>query len=123
MTTTHFGTIDEYIASKPDATQRFLETIRACIRLAVPEAQEAISYQIPAFKIADRVFIFFAGWQKHYSLYPIDENLLKTFGPDLNGYKISKGTIRFPLEEPVPEDLIRRLARFKADERAENNSK
>jgi uncharacterized protein YdhG (YjbR/CyaY superfamily) len=82
----------------------------------VPDAQEVISYQIPAFRIGGRVFIYFAGWKSHYSLYPVGEALLEAFGPELTPFKISKGTIRFPLAEPVPEDLIFRIASFKAEE-------
>jgi uncharacterized protein YdhG (YjbR/CyaY superfamily) len=111
-----FDDIGQYLAAQPPETRAKLDVVRAAIRRAVPNVQEAISYQIPAFRIDGRIFIFFAGWKNHYSLYPVDEALLAAFGSELAGYQISKGTIRFPLAEPVPEDLIVRIAAFKAEE-------
>jgi uncharacterized protein YdhG (YjbR/CyaY superfamily) len=111
-----FDDIGQYLAAQPTETRVKLDAVRAAIRRAVPRATEAISYQIPAFRIDGRIFIFFAGWKKHYSLYPVSEGLLKEFGAELVPYEISKGTIRFPLAEPVPEDLIFRIAAFKAEE-------
>jgi uncharacterized protein YdhG (YjbR/CyaY superfamily) len=111
-----FANIDDYLAAQPDAARQKLSLVRAAIKRAVPEAQDVISYQIPACRIGGKVFIFFAGWKNHYSLYPVDDVLLQTFSPELAPYKISKGTIRFPLTEPVPEELIFRIAAFKAAE-------
>ena len=114
--------IDAYLAAQPPEARAKLALVRAAIRHAAPEAVEAISYQIPAFRLAGRVFIFFAGWKKHYSIYPVGDALLEAFGAELAGYEISKGTIRFPLGEPVPEDLIFRIAKFKAQETLERAS-
>ncbi len=111
-----FDDIDGYLASQPPEARAKLALVRAAIHRAAPEAAEAISYQIPAFRLAGRVFIFFAGWRNHYSIYPVGDALLDAFGAELASYEISKGTIRFPLDEPVPEDLIFRIARFKAQE-------
>jgi uncharacterized protein YdhG (YjbR/CyaY superfamily) len=111
-----FDNINQYLAAQPADARDKLALVRAAIKRAVPTATEVISYQIPAFRIVGRVFIFFAGWKNHYSLYPVGEALLNAIGPDLATYEISKGTIRFPLAEPVPEELICRIAAFKAEE-------
>jgi uncharacterized protein YdhG (YjbR/CyaY superfamily) len=116
MANAQYDTIDRYLSDKPAEVREKLTVVRAAIKRAVPDAQEVISYQIPAFRIGGRVFIYFAGWKSHYSLYPVGEALLEAFGPELTPFKISKGTIRFPLAEPVPEDLIFRIASFKAEE-------
>ena len=116
MANAKFDTIDQYLAAQPADAREKLSLVRAAIRRAVPEAVEAISYQIPAFRIGGRVLIFFAGWKNHYSLYPVGGALLEAFGRELVGYEISKSTIRFPMAEPVPEDLIFRIAAFKAEE-------
>jgi uncharacterized protein YdhG (YjbR/CyaY superfamily) len=84
----------------------------------MPRAEEAISYRIPAYKLRGRVVLFFAGWKEHWSLYPAGERLVAAFRDELAPYKISKGTIRFPLTRPVPMRLIGRIARFRAKETA-----
>jgi uncharacterized protein YdhG (YjbR/CyaY superfamily) len=113
-----FENVEDYLVAQPEGARKKLTLVRAAIRRAAPDAQEVISYQIPAFRIGidSRVFIYFAGWKNHYSLYPVSEALLTAFGSELDGYQISKGTIRFPLAAPVPEDLIFRIAAFKAEE-------
>ena len=119
MPNTNFRSIDDYIASRPEAVRPALERVRAAIRKALPKAEEAISYQIAAFKMGGRVVIFFAGWKNHYSIYPAIGGLAEAFQKELAGYEISKGTIRFPLTEPVPSALIGRLAKFRADQLAQ----
>ena len=116
MAAVKFQSMDQYLAAQPAEAREKLIQVRAAIRRAVPDAVEAISYQIPAFRLNGRVFIFFAGWKGHYSVYPVGDALLEAFGAALARYEISKGTIRFPLEEPVPEELISRIAAFKAQE-------
>jgi uncharacterized protein YdhG (YjbR/CyaY superfamily) len=111
-----FENVEDYLAAQPAEAREKLALVRAAIKRAVPKATEVISYQIPAFRIGGRTFIFFAGWKNHYSLYPVGDALLKEFGSELAPYEISKGTIRFPLAEPVPEELIIRIAAFKAEE-------
>jgi uncharacterized protein YdhG (YjbR/CyaY superfamily) len=93
--------------------------VRGAIRKAVPRAQEAISYQIPAYNLDGGTVIYFAGWKEHFSLYPASDRLVKAFKNELAPYKISKGTIRFPLGEPVPTKLIADIAMFRAKETAE----
>jgi uncharacterized protein YdhG (YjbR/CyaY superfamily) len=118
MAKTDFKSVDEYIASQPEAVQRVLKRVRSIIRKAVPGVEEVISYQIPAYKLHGGGVLWFAGWRQHYSLYPATGQLVAAFKEDLAPYEVSKGTIRFPLSEPVPVKLIERIAKFRAKEAA-----
>jgi uncharacterized protein YdhG (YjbR/CyaY superfamily) len=111
-----FKTVDEYIAAQPKATQVVLKHVRRTIRRALPKAEEIISYKIPAYKIHSEIVLYFAGWKRHYSLYPAGERLVAAFKDQLSSYDVSKGTIRFPLSEPVPVKLIEGIAKFRAKE-------
>lgn len=109
--------IDEYIASYPRPVQDVLERVRGAIRKAVPGADEVISYGMPTYKLHGRSVIYFAGWKQHYSLYPSTAPLVAAFKKALAPYEVNdKGTIRFPLSEPVPVKLIEDIARFRANE-------
>ena len=120
MARTDFKSVDEYIASQPAAVQGVLKRIRSTIRKAVPRAEEVISYQIPTYKLHGRPVLYFAGWKQHYSLYPSTAPLVRTFRNELAPYEVNdKGTIRFPLSEPVPVKLIEGIAKFRAREVAE----
>jgi len=110
MSKAEASSIDAYIAAQPEAARGPLEAVRAAIRRAIPGAQETISYKIPAFRVAGRVAIFFAGWTEHYSIYPVLPRIAAGLGDRLAPYQFSKGTVRFPLSEPVPEALIENLA-------------
>jgi len=114
MAKTNFKSVDEYIAAQPEASRRILKRVRSVIRKAVPDAQEGISYQIPAYKLPRGPVLYFAGWSKHYSLYPAGDQVEAKFKNELDGYKISKGTIQFPLSEPVPVKLIEGIAKLRA---------
>jgi uncharacterized protein YdhG (YjbR/CyaY superfamily) len=116
---TDFKSVDEYIAKQSAAVQDVLSRVRSAIREAVPEAEEVISYQIPAYKLNGQRILFFAGWKNHYSLYPAGEGLVAAFKDELAPYEVHKGTIRFPLSRPVPVKLISRIAKFRAKEAAE----
>ena len=116
MARTDFKSVDEYIAAQPDAVQANLGLVRSAIRKAMPGAEEVISYKIPTYKLNDRAVLYFAGWKQHYSLYPAGEQLVAAFKDGLASYKVDKGTIRFPLSEPVPVKLIERIAKFRAQE-------
>jgi uncharacterized protein YdhG (YjbR/CyaY superfamily) len=118
MAKTNFKSVDEYIAAQPAAVRGVLERVRSAIRKAVPEAEEVISYQIPAYKLNGSRLLFFAGWKEHYSLYPATGGVIAAFEDELAPYEISKGTIRFPLSRPVPVRLIARIAKFRAQEAA-----
>ena len=122
MAKTDFKSVDEYIATHPEHVQAILQRVRSTIRAAVPGAEEVISYQIPAYKVDGRPMLYFAGWKQHYSLYPATDHLVEAFKDDLAPYKVHKGTIRFPLSQPVPVKLIERIAKFRAKEAAERAS-
>ena len=119
MAKTSFKSVDEYIATQPETVQPILERVRGTIRKAVPRAEEVISYQIPAYKMNGGAVLYFAGWKQHYSLYPASDRLVKAFKGDLARYTVSKGTIRFPLDQPVPAKLIADIAKFRAKETAD----
>jgi uncharacterized protein YdhG (YjbR/CyaY superfamily) len=108
--------VDEYIATQPEGVRKALQRVRGAIRKAVPGAEEGISYQIPAYKLDGGPVVYFAGWKEHFSLYPATGELVAAFEDDLAPYKVSKGTIRFPLSKPVPVKLIERIAKFRAEE-------
>ena len=111
--------VEEYLASQPEGTQGALQRVRSAIRNAVPDAEETISYEMPTYKLQGRVVLYFAGWRKHYSLYPATDGILTAFKDELAPYEIEKRTIRFPLDEPVPVALIGRIAKLRAKEVAE----
>ena len=108
--------VDEYIAGFPPETQKVLREIRKRIHAVVPDATEAISYQIPTFKLHGSYVVYFAGWKQHYSLYPATARVVVAFKDELVPYEVRKGTIRFPLSQPVPVKLIGRIAKFRAQE-------
>ena len=118
MPNTDFKTVDEYIATHPEEVQAVLQLVRKTIRKAVPDADEMISYQIPAYKLRGGRVIYFAGWKQHYSLYPASDELVEAFKDELALYEVSKGTIRFPISKPVPVKLIEGIAKFRAKEAA-----
>ena len=122
MARTNFKSVDEYIATHPEDVQAILERVRRTIRKAVPDAEETISYQIPTYKLHGGAVLFFAGWKHHYSLYPATDHIVEAFKDDLAPYEVNKGTIRFPLSQPVPVRLIGRIAKLRAKEAAERAS-
>ena len=116
---TDFKSVDEYIASQPEAVQRILGRVRSAIRAAVPGAEEVISYKIPTYKLRGGPMLYFAGWKQHYSLYAATERVIAAFKDELASYEVNKGTIRFPFSQPVPVKLIGRIARLRAQEVAD----
>jgi uncharacterized protein YdhG (YjbR/CyaY superfamily) len=96
--------------------QRILGRVRTAIRRALPGAEEVISYKIPACKLHGVTVLYFSGWKQHYSLYPAGARLVAAFKDELAAYRVTKGTIRFPLSQPVPVKLIARIAKFRAKE-------
>ena len=103
--------INEYIASFPESTQEVLEAVRETIRKAAPKAVEAISYAIPAFNLNNTYLVYFAGYKKHISIYPAP-TAEASFKKDFSPYKISKGTVQFPLDKPIPHSLITKIVKF-----------
>jgi uncharacterized protein YdhG (YjbR/CyaY superfamily) len=112
--------VNDYIAGFPLPAQRALERVRSAIRKALPGSEETVSYGIGAFRVRGRIVIYFAGFKQHYSIYPSTKRLEAAFKNELAPYETSgRGTIRFPLSEPVPAKLIASIAKFRAKESAE----
>ena len=111
---TSFKTIDDYIADFPPAVQEILQTIRATVREAAPEATEAISYQMPTFMLHGNL-VHFAGYKNHIGFYPVPTGI-EAFKEELSVYKQGKGSVQFPLDQPMPYDLIRRIVAFRVAE-------
>ncbi len=116
------NSIDEYIAEFPPETQKVLEELRALIKASARDATETISYAIPTFDLNGRHLVHFAGYAGHVGLYPAPSGL-EEFKEDLKPYKTGKGSVRFPLDQPLPEDLIRRIVEFRAEESTGHASK
>jgi len=116
MAKTDYRSVDQYLKQQPAAARKQLERVRRAIQKAVPRAEEAISYQIPAFKLDGRALLYFAGWKEHFSLYPATAGVVARFGRELESHLVSKGTLRFPLSEPVPTALIAGIAKQRASE-------
>jgi uncharacterized protein YdhG (YjbR/CyaY superfamily) len=114
----NFTNVDEYISAQPETAQVVLQLVRSTLRKALAGAEEVISYKIPVYRLHGGIVMYFAVWKKHYSLYPAGERMVLAFKDQLRSYKVSKGTIRFPLSEPVPVKLIERIAKFRAEEAA-----
>lgn len=110
-----FATVEEYIGSFPDDVQEILAEIRRRIRRVVPEADETISYQMPAVALDGRRLVYFGAWKNHIAVYPVPAD--ETFRAELAPYLAGKGTVRFPLRKPVPYDLIERLVVLLVQER------
>jgi len=105
--------IDDYIARFATDVQAILEKIRQTIRRAVPKAEEAISYQIPTFKLNGDYLIYFAAFKKHVSIYPAPREV-DQFKDELSAYEGGKGTVQFPLDKPIPYGVISRIVKFRA---------
>ena len=113
-----FATVDEYIATFPPDVQRTLEEVRAAIRAAVPGTEERISYGIPTFALHGRYVVYFSGWKRHVSVYPIpDTSDDPAFERELKRHVAGKGTLKFALDEPMPIGLIQRVAKRLLEQR------
>ena len=117
MKTTAPENIDDYIEGFPPKVRKILEKIRKTIQKAAPGAEEAISYQIPTFKLNGNL-IHFAAYEHHVGLYPGPRGV-KEFEKDLARYEGGKGTVRFPLDEPIPYDLITRITKYRVQKNVE----
>lgn len=106
-----FKSVDEYISTFPPNIQTLLQQIRQAIQEAAPQATETISYQMPAFK-QNGVLVWFAAFKNHIGFYPTAVGI-EEFKKKLAPYKTSKGTVQFPLNEPIPFDLIKEMVRFR----------
>jgi uncharacterized protein YdhG (YjbR/CyaY superfamily) len=107
-------TIDEYIAGFPQDVQENLEKIRMTIRKAAPEAEETIKYQMPTFTLKGNL-VHFAAFKKHIGFYPVPTGIEK-FKHELSAYRGGKGSVQFPLDQPIPFDLISKIVKFRVEE-------
>lgn len=109
------NSIDEYIDTFPEDIQTILKQVRKTIKAAAPEAGERISYGIPTFTLNDKYLIYFAGWKHHISIYPIpigDD----AFNQEIAPYVSGKGTLKFPIDKPIPLKLITKIVKLKVAE-------
>ena len=113
-----FVSIDEYIATFPEATQKILKKIRATIKAAAPEAEEKISYQMPTFTLKGNL-VHFAAFKNHIGFYPTPTGIEK-FKKELSVYERAKGSVQFPLDKPIPYDLISKIVKFRVKENLGN---
>lgn len=109
------GDIDSYIAGFPEATRVRLESIRATIKAVAPDAREEMSYGMPAYKLKGKPLVYFAGYKGHIGFYATPSGHTE-FASELAAYKQGKGSVQFPLDQPLPLDLIERMVRFRVRE-------
>lgn len=108
-------TIDEYLATLSSEKRATLEKLRKAIKAAAPKAEECISYQIPSFRLDGKLLVSFAAWANHCAFYP-GSAPLKVHDAALKDYDTSKGTIRFPIDSPLPTTLVRKLVKTRIEE-------
>ena len=119
---TGYKTIDEYIKLFPRDVQGVLEKVRQTIQDAAPDAVETISYGMPTFKLNGKNMVHFAGWKNHIGFYPTPSGT-ETFQKELAPYKAAKGSVQFPLDQPIPYDLIKKITLFRMREIQEQKAK
>ena len=113
-----FSTIDEYVKTFPKNIQSILEKMRQTIKEAVPEAVEAISYQMPTFKLNGKNLVYFAAFKNHIGFYPIPSGI-EAFKKELSPYKQGRGSVQFPLDKPIPYDLVEKIVKYRVKENLE----
>ncbi len=120
MTTSkkQFRTIDDYIKTFPNDVQSILEKMRQTIKKAAPEAVEAISYQMPTFKLNGKNLVHFAAFKNHIGFYPIPSGI-EAFKKELSSYKQGKGSVQFPIDKPIPYDLVEKIVKYRVKENLE----
>lgn len=111
----NFASVDEYINSFSGETKATLENLRAFIKELLPNSKETISYQMPTFNVNGKYVIYFAGWKKHISLYPVPSGD-SAFNAEIADYITGRGTIQFPLDKPIPYNLVKKIVEFRLRE-------
>lgn len=119
---TDFDSVEEYINSFPEETQLILNNIRKVIKEKAPDAVESISYQMPAYKTQGKPLVYFAAFKNHFGFYATPSGHAE-FSDELSNYKQGKGSVQFPLNKPIPYDLIGRIIAFRVRENLEKSKK
>ncbi len=117
---TKFKTVDEYIASFSPSTQLILEDLRKTIKKAAPKAEEVISYNIPAFKF-NGMLVYYAAYKNHIGFYPTAFGI-QVFKKELSQYKGARGSVQFPIDKPLPFDLITRIVKYRVNENSDKQT-
>ena len=108
--------IEAYLAALPNDQQQALQSIRKAIKAAVPDAEEALVYGVPGFKLNGKSLVCYAGFKNHCGFYPMSPKVINTHTSELKEYELSKGTIRFKSEKPLPASLVKKLVKSRAAE-------
>ena len=117
-----FNSIDEYIATFPKDVQKIMRQLRTTIKAAAPKAERKISYQMPTFTLNDKYLVYFAGWKTHIAFYGAPRGNAE-FNEDLSAYETGQGTLKFPLDKPMPLDLITKIVKFRVAENLKRTDK
>ena len=110
-------TVSDYVAQAPPAARKALKQLRAAIRAAAPGITERISYRIPTFELDGRYLLYIAAFKEHVSVYPVTSGMVARYGTAIAPYRAGKGTLRFPLDAPIPTNLVAKLAKVRVQER------
>jgi uncharacterized protein YdhG (YjbR/CyaY superfamily) len=115
------ATVETYIAACPVEVQKIVRKLRGVVRKAAPDAEERLSYGMPAY-FQGRVLVYFAAWKNHIGFYPTGGGIA-AFKNELSGYVHAKGSVQFPLDEPIPYDLVTKIVRFRVAEVRQRDAK
>ena len=113
-----YESVDEYMALLPDDRRAVMEQLRTTIRSTAPDATEAISYNMPAFRLDGHFLVSYEAYKRHYSLFPWTDAMVDELGDAVKPYAVGKGTLRFPADEPIPLGLVRRIIQIRLREAA-----
>ena len=109
-------TVTEYLAKTPPVARKALRQLRSAIKAAAPGITERISYRIPTFELDGRYLLYIAAFREHISVYPVTSGMVATYGKAIASYRAGKGTLRFPLDAPIPVSLVAKLAKVRVKE-------
>jgi len=119
MITTKPTTVDEYIAGFPKETQVLLEKVRQTIKNTAPEAEEGISYGMAGYRYKGKYLVYFSGFKNHIGFYPVPQGI-EAFKTELSPYKTGKGSVQFPVDQPIPYSLIEKIVKFRMKQNEED---
>jgi len=117
-----FNSIDEYISTFPEDTQKIMNKLRETIKAAAPAVEETISYNMPTFNLNGKYLVYFAGWKTHIAFYGAPRGNAE-FKEDLSAYESGAGTLKFALDKPMPYDLITKIVKFRAAQNLKRTEK